>query len=620
MFSGRDIGKLGDEADKYVALIWVPPYAHVLVEKFGDLYSTDGTHNISSLGWRSIPLCVHNSLGNPHAIALAFATSENSDVMALMARGVNEVCVANGVPPPFATEHDRTFVDDRDRICDDDLDENCICSREWRPFIHSVLQKKTDVLAIPPPDHRPTFLSDEGSAFKVFAKVFNLRHVWCKMHLAANNHLGTSNRCVCGGGSVCVCVCTGVHHCRCALGVRQTTPFLLFACVRLCAFALGVHHMFPIPTKCVMRELSELGNKASELIWSDCISTAKATRLARELVLSVQSLPTSAKPTKDWASESFMDAALTRSAMAFHKCVVTLSLDANSGLENSFNILKKYQGAALKRSVLHDSVTIVLDVCERRFQTDALTIAGHEKWFVDMRDADGSQSTAELVHSHKKKLATGRLFKREQNKLQDAMICPWSTAIKIEHTDRDMWLLQEKTEEGSIAHLVEVTGFLWNDDPASLPPRCHTCPRSVNGRIPCIGILCLLSNLPPLVNHESTTAWMHGKGLMRPEIFHPRWRVDRDPTQHLVQYTAAPRSTPPPRHAQPCLPTEALATSEMMAKFKNQMERVDELEPLQKQAALVAIRSVLQKSEEVVCKYTLDSRIVRTNQVQTRSP
>ncbi len=40
-----------------------------------------------------------------------------------------------------------------------------------------------------------------------------------------------------------------------------------------------------------------------------------------------------------------------------------------------------------------------------------------------------------------------------------------------------------------------------------------SCPKYVNGCIPCIGILVLLSNLKPLVNEDSITSWQKGKGL-----------------------------------------------------------------------------------------------------------
>ncbi len=54
-FAGRDLGKSGDDADKYFGLIWIAAYAHVLIKQFGDLYTTDGTHKISYLGWRAVP-------------------------------------------------------------------------------------------------------------------------------------------------------------------------------------------------------------------------------------------------------------------------------------------------------------------------------------------------------------------------------------------------------------------------------------------------------------------------------------------------------------------------------------------------------------------------------------
>jgi hypothetical protein len=78
--AGKDLGKT-DEAEKYQALIWVAPYAHILIASYGQAYSADGTHCMSIHGWRAIPLCVLNSLGNPVAIGIAWAPTENAGVM-----------------------------------------------------------------------------------------------------------------------------------------------------------------------------------------------------------------------------------------------------------------------------------------------------------------------------------------------------------------------------------------------------------------------------------------------------------------------------------------------------------------------------------------------------------
>jgi hypothetical protein len=372
IFAGRDLGKLGDDADKYFGLIWIAAYAHILIKQFGDLYTTDGTHKISNLGWRAIPICVVNSLGNPHAACMIFCTSENSDVMIRALKKLAEHCDQNGVTSPFSTTYSHDHVDSRDLPVCDELDESWICSPAWRNFIHSVLQGHPNFDLIPAPDLRSTWITDQGTAFMVVGRMFNLRHVLCKMHLAANNHLGSTSK-------------------------------------------------------------KELGKKATNLIWSNTISSTKAVRLCKELAAEAGALPVSAATAKKWAIDNFADSMMTRTVMAFHIFVMTLSWRATSCVENVFNIWKKFQSATLKRSVLHDAVTMVLNMCERRFQTDAMTIIQHPLWFVDMTHAHDAMHTADVVKAHEKKLGVGRLFLKEKEKLQDVNVCSWADAIQIEH-------------------------------------------------------------------------------------------------------------------------------------------------------------------------------------------
>jgi hypothetical protein len=177
----------------------------------------------------------------------------------------------------------------------------------------------------------------------------------------------------------------------------------------------------------------ELGKKATNLIWSNTISSTKAVRLCKELAAEAGKLPVSAATAKKWAIDNFADSMMTRTVMAFHIFVMTLSWRATSCVENVFNIWKKFQSATLKRSVLHDAVTMVLNMCERRFQTDAMTIIQHPLWFVDMTHATDAMHTADVVKAHEKKLGVGRLFLKEKEKLQDVNVCSWADAIQIEH-------------------------------------------------------------------------------------------------------------------------------------------------------------------------------------------
>ena len=371
-FAGKDLGKQGDDALKYFGLIWIPSYSHILCKQFGDMYTTDGTHKISHLGWRAMPICVVNSLGNPHAVAMIFCTTENSDVLIYALKKLGHHCQINGVISPFSTSFPADHVDARDIPVSDNLDEAWICSPDWRNFVDSVLHGTADLDLIPDPDARSSWITDQGPAFLIVGKTFNLRHVLCKMHLDSHNHLGSTSK-------------------------------------------------------------KELGKQAKHLLWSKDISTTTAVKLCKELIAETKSLPASADTTKRWASDTFNESMMKKSVMAFHVFVRTLSWRVTSCVENVFNIWKKFQSAKLKRSLLHDAVEIVLNVCERRFQTDAIKIAQHPKWFVDMTHADDAKETVDVVKSHEKKLGVGRLFLKEKNKLQDVSICSWTEAIKVDH-------------------------------------------------------------------------------------------------------------------------------------------------------------------------------------------
>ncbi len=189
------MGKTDDE-DVYQAMIWVAPYAHLLIAKYGQAYSADGTHCMSVHGWRAIPLCVLNSLGNPVAIAIAWAPTENAAVMTLLCRKVAAQCQQHGVPCPFEHEHPKGFRDPRDLHMQPDwvdpLSKDIICYPPLRAFVKSVFAKEPDKKLIPDEDNRATFMSDGGPAFRNMADVFNVHHLLCKKHLYALDQLGST--------------------------------------------------------------------------------------------------------------------------------------------------------------------------------------------------------------------------------------------------------------------------------------------------------------------------------------------------------------------------------------------------------------------------------------------
>ncbi len=194
------MGKSGEDSEKYQALIWVAPYAHVLTKAFGQAYSVDGTHCMTQHGWRAIPLVVLNSLGNPVPIGIAWAPSENTGALTLLCRQVAAQCKNYGINCPFLHERPEELKTPLDVFMSADwedpltADVDVICYPPVRAFVASVLAGLPDITLLPEADDsRSTFMSDGGLAFRFMADLYNLNHLLCKKHLAGNNPLGSTN-------------------------------------------------------------------------------------------------------------------------------------------------------------------------------------------------------------------------------------------------------------------------------------------------------------------------------------------------------------------------------------------------------------------------------------------
>ena len=173
-------------------MIWVAPYAHVFIRAFGQAYAVDGTHCMTEHGWRAIPLCVLNSLGNPIPIGIVWAPTENAAALTLLCRQIAIHCERNGVQCPFQHERSRGTLDPRDLWKAPDWVDSLpsidvICYPPLRDFVKSVLDSIPDIQKIPAVDDRATLISDGGLAFRLMADLFNLHHLLCKKHLSANS-------------------------------------------------------------------------------------------------------------------------------------------------------------------------------------------------------------------------------------------------------------------------------------------------------------------------------------------------------------------------------------------------------------------------------------------------
>ncbi len=630
---GKDIGKTEYDAEKYYGLVWIAPYASIMVQYFGDMYGSDGTHGISLNNWRAIPLCVNNSLGTPVPVAMVFCTSENQHVLTAMIRMLNEVCTNRGMDPPFDREFGADHVHARDNLArmEDPLDEKFICAPEWRPFVHSIIEGHPNFELAPTFAVRPSFMTDGGPAFAVIAHQFDLDHVLCKMHLQALNKLGQTSKpyaptCIQHNLHACQpCGCTPTHHnlhachpCGCTpthhnLHACQPcgctpTHHNLHAC-QPCGCTPTHHNFHACHTHKLDTLYRALGDAAKKLIWEDEISTKTALQLIKELLSEVAELPKSAEKAKNWANDSFRNPAdVLKTVMAFHKFFFTSSWRATSGLENWFNIFKKFKGGELKRAMLYEAIMLLLKMVQHRLSQDAMLIEQNPAWFIDMRNPD--MSTRDAVDDHKKKLGTFRLFSKELVKLQDGTRCCWSNATKI--PNKNMWLLREKSGETEQLHLVDVDGFCWEDSPENIPPRCLTCPFHRNSKIPCIGILTLLQNLTPLVGPASVSEWLGKKGLCRPEIFANRWRVDKDPTKFILQMNLAPRSrsqasTSATRAT--CSTSGVSSLDDLSQKYSDQLRRVEKLSPSAQKVALDRMHASWKQNEHLLAKFELDELI-----------
>ena len=169
--------------------------------------------------------------------------------------------------------------------------------------------------------------------------------------------------------------------------------------------------------------------------------------MAATLVSTVRSEPGIPPKTRTWVCETFDPSELLRSVMAFHLLCFVASWLASSCMENIFNIWKKFNKSRIKRSLLCETITTLLDLVERRLNADAIMLSDpKKKEFIDMRIIKNEgrllneNAAQKAKRRHKKKLSTYQLFNKERDKMQDSTCCPWSTAIKV--PGKDMWLIK----------------------------------------------------------------------------------------------------------------------------------------------------------------------------------
>ncbi len=131
----------------------------------------------------------------------------------------------------------------------------------------------------------------------------------------------------------------------------------------------------------------------------------------------------------------------------------------------------------------------------RRFAADALVLGNEKKrHFIDMRKYDEVAGVTANIRQHKKKLSTYMMYDKEAKKLHNQTCCPWSGMKTISGTLLFFLLenvpakpakvaqqgkpakvlpvssykykndkLQGARSAGFIVHVVDLTGFDWQD-------------------------------------------------------------------------------------------------------------------------------------------------------------
>jgi hypothetical protein len=146
------------------------------------------------------------------------------------------------------------------------------------------------------------------------------------------------------------------------------------------------------------------------------------------------------------------------------------------------------------------------------------------------------------------------------------------------------------------------------------PPRCLTCPCYRSGLTPCIGIMTALSNVTPFDGPQRPKTvgdWLQGGSLLRPEVFHNRWRTDKDPSADLASYAFVVKR---PRSASEVHDAAPILESDIIAQFNTEMEAIATLGDIQKQSALRQLKPVMGQFRSIVSRFVRDSMLMKTAQ------
>lgn len=148
------------------------------------------------------------------------------------------------------------------------------------------------------------------------------------------------------------------------------------------------------------------------------------------------------------------------------------------------------------------------------------------------------------------------------------------------------------------------------------PPRCLTCPCYLSGLTPCIGILTVLSNLQPVQGPNRPTSvsdWLKGDSLLKPEIFHHRWRTDKDPTVDLASFDFIVKR-PLSYSLHETDTSEVILEDDIKAQFDEQMTLLASLDEQEKLKTLKQLKLVMNQFKSVVSRSVMDAKLLKTCQ------
>ncbi len=271
--------------------------------------------------------------------------------------------------------------------------------------------------------------------------------------------------------------------------------------------------------------------------------------------------------------------------------------------------------------MLIEVILLIVNQMDKRILNDAGTIQksiekGH---FIDMRPKPPEYG----ANPHKKRRSTWLVFEKENIKAQDLACCAWTEAVPL--PDK-MWLLQEKVvkdgrekvEDCVRIHVVSLRGFLWKDVPENVPPECFTCQTFLSTKCPCVGIQRVLLNVQPDVPDLSLSQWLlrGGKGLLKPEIFNNRVRIDKDPTRFFPGYLQVARTRPVDQSsATPHRTVSAVVTAQDVAvRYEDLVTRISGLEIKVQPGANSRLLHHLDEFDRVLQRFELDAKVAVTCQ------